>query len=333
VIQVLFLVNAALLPLLPKSHGEFVRLTCFVALIALALSYFGVLLLPQVSIHQASDIIEPMIAGLWRGHYIHKNAASAAMVVTVFVALYAYSAGWRLVAVALFVGGTFFLLNTGGKTSLATLPAILLLAWIVERQAWLRVPLVVGGLIAFNVLTLGSAFSTAIYDFLEGLGIDPTFTNRIDIWRIAMRQALEVPLTGVGLNTYWGSYSVIYGGGDIETWAYTAGSAHNGYLDVAMNTGIPGLALVLFLFVLRPLTQIGQAFASGNDASLTRLFLRIWLFGVMNAALESLFYSRGGVHWFLFLVAVFGLQYQAKSRLVPKSMVAPPALGTVPSNA
>lgn len=317
VIQALFLINAALLPLLPKSHNEFARIASIPVLIALALSYYGVWVLPQLSIHQTNDLLEPMLAGLWRGHYIHKNAASAAMVVTIFFSFYSYSKGTRLLAAVLMVGGAYFLLHTGGKTSLATLPAILVLAWIVERYSWVRMPLIVGGLVAFNIVTIGSAFSPDVYDTLKSIGIDPTFTNRTDIWRIALPVALESPLTGVGMHTFWGSYKVLYGGGDIETWAYTAGTAHNGYLDVAMNIGVPGLLLVVFVFVLRPITQISRAFASENDPALTRLFLRIWLFGIVNSTLESLFFARGGIHWFLFMVAVFGIQYQARARLVP----------------
>jgi O-antigen ligase len=77
----------------------------------------------------------------------------------------------------------------------------------------------------------------------------------------------------------------------------------------------------VLIFVLRPITQISQAMASGNDTALTRLFLRIWLFGVFNACVESIFFARGSVLWFVFMVAVFGLQLQAKARLVPSSTI------------
>ncbi|MET3926720.1 O-antigen ligase [Devosia sp. 2618] len=317
IIQALFMINALLLTILPRTQSEFARVTCIAVLLALVLSYFGVVFLPGLSIHQTGDIFEPMLAGLWRGHYMHKNAASAAMVITIFFAIYCYSNGSRVLALLLAIGAGFFLIHTGGKTSLATLPAILVLAWMVEKFAWIRIPLIVGGLLVFNFITIGSAFSPGIYDFIASLGIDPTFTNRIDIWRIAMRVASESPITGVGLHTFWGSYPVLYGGGHIETWAYSAGSAHNGYLDVAMNIGIPGLLLVVYIFILRPIRHIQPALDSGNDTALTRLFLRIWLFVLVGSCLESQFFARGGVHWFLFMAAVFGLQFQAKARLVP----------------
>jgi O-antigen ligase len=321
VIQALFIINAVLLPTLPRSEAEFARICRLAVLAALALAYFGVMMLPHVSIHQASDPAEPMLAGLWRGHFVHKNAASSAMALAVFFGIYSYATGARLLGIAMVAAATYFLVHTGGKTSLVTMPAIILLAWLVERFSLLRLPLILGGVIAFNVATLGAAVSPAISDAIASLGIDATFTNRVDIWRIALRLAAESPLTGEGLHTFWRSYAAVYGGGTIETWAYSAGTAHNGYLDVAMHLGLPGLLLVVLIFVLRPITQISQAMASGNDTALTRLFLRIWLFGVFNACVESIFFARGSVLWFVFMVAVFGLQLQAKARLVPSSTI------------
>ncbi|MDW4736196.1 phosphoenolpyruvate carboxykinase (ATP), partial [Escherichia coli] len=62
----------------------------------LALAYLGVALWPQLAIHQASEIREPMNAGLWRGHFAHKNVAAAAMVLISFAGLYLYGTGRRM---------------------------------------------------------------------------------------------------------------------------------------------------------------------------------------------------------------------------------------------
>jgi hypothetical protein len=47
------------------------------------LSYLGVLLVPHLAVHQASDLGEPELAGAWRGIYGHKNIAAG--VTAVFV--------------------------------------------------------------------------------------------------------------------------------------------------------------------------------------------------------------------------------------------------------
>ena len=47
------------------------------ALVLLAVCYLGILLAPKLSIHLATDMQEPGLAGNWRGSFGHKNVASA----------------------------------------------------------------------------------------------------------------------------------------------------------------------------------------------------------------------------------------------------------------
>ncbi len=81
-------INATALLVLPVDREHFGRLLAIGALIILATSYLGVLLAPQLSIHQASDVIENALAGAWRGPFGHKNGAGSMMVVLVFVGIY-----------------------------------------------------------------------------------------------------------------------------------------------------------------------------------------------------------------------------------------------------
>ena len=92
-------------------------------------------------------------------------------------------------------------------------------------------------------------------------------------------------------------------------WAVAAVDAHNGYLDSAVTAGIPGLVLMFVWVLVMPLRNLGAIDAARNFTPLTRLFLRIWLFGIYLAALESFFLDRADPIWFTFLIAVFGLHY------------------------
>ena len=56
---------------------------------------------------------------------------------------------------------------------------------------------------------------------------------------------------------------------------------------------------------------------NANSASLTRLFVRIWLYGVFTACVESIFFESGNLVWFAFVVAVFGLRMQAHASMNP----------------
>lgn len=323
ILIVIVAVNAAVLLLLPRSKEEFARLLGWGVLLVLALCYYGVYFLPTLSIHQASELREPMNAGLWRGIFPHKNSAAAAMVLCVFVGLFIASVRSRLIGFAIVALAAFFLSNTGGKTSILVLPAILVLAWVIERFPWSRVPIVVGGLIAFIVLAVGSALFEPLSELVESLGVDPTFTNRTDIWRFALTAIAERPLTGYGLQSFWQTEGLVYSGNTIETWAAAAYNGHNGYIDTLITMGIPGLALTVLWAVIMPIRDIGLAQKAGNDPRMTRLFIRIWLYVVFLGCIESVFHGGGGATWFSLLFALFGLRLQGSAYLVRAGQAAP----------
>jgi O-antigen ligase len=309
-------VSASIVLLLPRDEKQFARLLGGGLLGLLGLAYFGVIFMPRVSIHQATDVIEPLLAGMWRGFFGHKNTAAAAMAFTVFGGMFVWARWSRLVG-ALLVGlALVFLFKTGGKTSLAMVPGVLVAAFLFEKVKGLRYPLVVGGLGLFNLVAVGSAVWAPIRNFVAGLGIDASFTDRTEIWQLAFSSIAKKPFTGYGFSSFWQTGSLVYGGGSIETWAVTAANAHNAYLDAALTAGVPGLVLVIVWLVFLPIRDVGRAEATGNDPVLTRLFVRIWLYGIFAASLESSFFANAGPVWFTILVGVFGLQMQGRSALV-----------------
>lgn len=312
-LAMLTIVNGSILLLLPRSERQFAGMLALCCLGALVLAYLGVALLPQFAVHQANEIREPMSAGLWRGHFAHKNVAAAAMVVISFVSLYLFGTGRRIVGGLMVVSAAVFLAQTGGKSAIAALPGILAIAWAFERWRALRVPMIVLGIAAINILTIGCAMSPTVRGLVAQLGIDPTFTNRIDIWKIGATAALEKPLTGHGFQLFWQTDAMVQKGGAAAGWAYAAFNGHNAYLDMAITAGLPGLALTLVLIVWLPLRAIARAEATANDPALTRLFVRIWLYGILAACVESLFFQSGSLIWFMLVVAIFGLHLQASA--------------------
>lgn len=310
-------VNAAVLLLLPRDSRQFSWLVGAAVLMALALAYYTVLAMPAIGIHQPYEIREPQHAGLWRGHMRHKNGAAMVMVLAVYFGLYVFDAGRRLMGGLIVVLSGIFLFQAEGKTAMAMLPAIIVLAAMLERWPGLRVPAVIGGLIGFQAVTLGAAAIPAVAAAIEALGVDSTFTDRTAVWRLALGAIAERPLTGYGFHGFWQSEDLIHGAGGLETWAVLSPDAHQSYLEIVMIGGLPALALAVGWLVIVPLRDLGRAWATGADPALTRLFARIWLYLVFAACLESTFFSGPNASWFTFLVAVAGLRYQAGSELVP----------------
>jgi O-antigen ligase len=159
------LCGSALL-LLPRDTSQFAKLVGFCLFIVVGLSYFGVAFMPGRAIHQASDVSEAALAGNWRGIYSHKNLTSAAMGLAVFFGLYLMRAHAFWMGLILALLAAFFLLNTGGKTSAAMLPAMLVLAWLFERAGPMRLVLVGGGLFALNAFVLSVVSMPGVRSFV-----------------------------------------------------------------------------------------------------------------------------------------------------------------------
>jgi O-antigen ligase len=309
-------VGASIFLLLPRDEKHFARLLGTALLLLLALAYWGVWFWPARAIHLASDVVEPQLAGLWRGFFAHKNTAAAAMTFAVFGGMFVWARWSRLAGALIVVGALYFLVNSGGKTSLALLPLVLGFTYVFERVRGSRYLLVVGGIGVFNLVVVGSAVLAPFRDFVASLGVDASFTDRTAIWQFAFDAFASRPLTGYGFTSFWQTGSLVYGGGTLETWAVTAANAHNAYLDTLLTAGVPGLVLVVVWLLFRPIADVARAEASGNDPLLTRLFLRLWLYGIFASSLESFFFANGGPVWFTMLIGVFGLGMQGRSALV-----------------
>jgi O-antigen ligase len=307
---------AATLLLLPKNQNELMRWFSIAALTLLAVCYLGLLLVPNLSIHLATDAQEPALAGNWRGVFGHKNNAAGVMAMLLFLGIYIVRSGAWLSGAVIVGLALLFLFYSAGKSSLALCFAVLALTSLAAavRPFWLRAVMLLAPLILLNLLGIGSVMSDSLAGMSKMLPLDSSFTGRTDIWIFGLQAAqLRLP-TGYGFAAFWGSSAVQNLPEGME-WAATAAHSHNGYLDTTLAMGVPGLALLIAVFVIAPLRNFQAADGGGNNGPLAMAFLQIWLFGIYLSSLESFFFDRADPLWFTFLIAVFGLHYLARFRI------------------
>jgi O-antigen ligase len=302
---------AAALFLLPRGKTQLAELLAVAAVVVLGLSYFGVVFLPHLAVHQPTDIWEPQLAGDWRGVFGHKNLASQTFSSLAFVGLFVYSAGRRWLGAGICFFSLLFVLNSGGKSSTVICLVAIAISLLARR---LRPPAlfaaaVFGPLALLNLLGVGSVLSPQLASLVAALPIDASFTGRTDIWRFAAGKAAENPIFGYGFSAFWNTESLRFGGEDATQWATQASHAHNAYLDAALGMGLPGLGLTLLALALRPALDLRRALDEGRDAGLTLMFSQIWIFYLYLASFESGFFNRADPGWLTFLFAVFGLRY------------------------
>jgi O-antigen ligase len=235
---------------------------------------------------------------------------------------YLTSRGAHIVGPLIAILAEVFLIFTGGKSAAALCIATFALSipvyWI--GSSWVRATLCYLPVVVLNLFSVGSVFSENVAAIAKFLPLDTTFTGRTDIWEFAIEALHMRPLLGYGFAAFWGSSSIenLVTNDQIE-WAASASHSHNGYLDSALTMGYPGLALVMIAFVFAPLRNFSVAVRSGNDGPLAMLFLRIWLFGICLSSMESFLLDRADPTWFTFLIAIFGLHYISRFRMMPET--------------
>jgi O-antigen ligase len=306
---------AAMVFVLPERLSQFQKLLIATVCVTLGLSYFGVIALPDLGRHTDFDPFEPEHSGSWRGHFFHKNTAGSMMGCYAIIAIFIMRAGYRKLGAFLLVLSVVFLFYTKSKTALALLPAVLILAFLAERIRSLpmRIMLTIGPLAAFLVLTLGSALVPVIADFNRSVLKDPSFTGRFDIWRFGFEKLIDRLWTGHGFEAFWLTDTTLRAESKLElAWAAEKiVNGHNSYLDMALTTGLIGLALTLYVFVIKPVIDFHRCDTDSDTRQLAAMFLGVWLFISLNMCLEVYYFRRADPVWFLLLLAVIGLRFIA----------------------
>jgi O-antigen ligase len=306
---------AVLTPLLPPTQDDFNKCFASAALVLLALCYLGLIVVPDLAIHNIHDIVEPQLAGDWRGTFSHKNVAAPTMVILAYIGLYLTFAGRILTGSVILIFAGIFVVFAGGKSAGALSLAMLALAHIINatKGLWLKRIVCFAPLIVMNCLTVGTVMNDTLKSITERLPIDATFTGRTEVWEFALAAFWEKPVFGHGFAAFWDNSSDRIGAQGSE-WAVEASHSHNSYLELALNIGLPGLVLGLLIFVLAPLNNFHAIQERGQNGPLAKMFLVIWLFGIYLATTETFILERQNPTWFIFMIAVAGLHYLARFR-------------------
>lgn len=125
------------------------------------------------------------------------------------------------------------------------------------------------------------------------LGRDPSLTGRTDIWRIVLEQKTD-SLLGTGFYSFWDSSK---GKAVIDAFMQV-NEAHNGYLEMYLDGGLVGDALLILLILSAGRKAIDNLFAG---AALGRVGLIFWLLPILYNCSETSFF-RLDVLWFTFLM-------------------------------
>ncbi len=242
--------------LLVRENGyqltiDIVRTILFLTVFA---NYTAVFLFPDWGIHQPSET-DPSIVGAWRGILMHKNFAGPVCALTIIVFTLDANNVKRWIKALTIALTLYFLLRTESKTSMLVLALSMGVAGLFRvYRAQYRIIFILAAAIGLAaLLLLAIQFPDWISQPFES---EDTFTGRVQIWAILVDYWRDHWLLGSGFGSFWNV-------GDPEPissytngWVSAIASGHNGYLDLLVQIGLPGLLLAIFAAFVSPAWQI-----------------------------------------------------------------------------
>ncbi len=303
---------------IPHSMAQFRRAAIFALLTVLAISYFGIFLLPDAAIHGAGGL-EAQHEGLWRGAFSHKNVAGPVMATLLFCGIYFMRCGHRWSGLAIAVLAAIFVIQTGSKTTNGMIPVAIaaVFAGRVFGVRWLPPLLVLASVAFLAVFTIGTVISPYLADTLAGWLSDPTYTGRTTLWLFGLESIAERPWLGYGFDNFWLKPLVTDSFLPFDAdWDYrNIVNGHNNYIDLALFMGIPMATFVIYVLCIRPLLDYLRCRPAPENRRLADLCLMILAFVLLNSFLESSWFRRADPTWVMMVVAILGLRLSACLRM------------------
>lgn len=224
------------------------------ALIILLVLNFATVLFTPYGVHPALRE-ESTVVGNWRGLMPHKNIAGAACAFMVILEIFDIRRFPKIISWAAIAGALIFLYFTVSKTSQAVL-VFGIVGGVIVRPYSANYRTILGALVlivAGFALQLGSVYLPVLTNLVN----DPTsLTGRGAIWPLLIDYANQHPWTGAGFGSFWqiGSASPIWR--ITRSWVAQSSHGHNGYLDLLVTIGIPGLVLAVAALMAWPLVRL-----------------------------------------------------------------------------
>jgi O-antigen ligase len=231
-----------------------------------------------VGIDMGSWIVAPAASmtdiGLAAIH-THKNTLGAVMLLTGLICVpYAASQQGlmgRIFWWSVFIASFVLLVASKSKTSLAILIAAGVVGPVLLLVLRSRGEILWGLGVSLAALIATAAFGWLAWCAIQGL--DPlapaekiTFTQRTDVWRFTISQFLQHPWQGVGFGSFWDVDPKVQPSLQTDLWFAQpdapTNESHNGYLDLLVTTGVPGLIgalALLFRWIGRGLILLRRA--------------------------------------------------------------------------
>lgn len=191
----------------------------------------------------------------WHGAFGHKNAMGPFLLLAIATLL---TLGRRSTARFATIGLALFLIAMSRSATTLVVGVALFAFWLFLRRLSAAPPEHRGTMLIGSALVgSGAVLAGVLYlpTLTSALGKDLTLTSRTDIWEGVIWAIGESPVTGYGAGGAWINVAADPARTILRDLGFVVAHAHNGFLEVAFQLGLVGLAL----FVLLLVAQVGAS--------------------------------------------------------------------------
>jgi len=273
-----FLLGITIVGYLPGFHS--VRFVIRTMLLGCVLSLVWVLAFPEAAIHQASDVVQNVHAGLWRGIFSHKQGLGLFSGLTLGFLLFYRSAIFpvpvllaaQAVASACLIGSA----SATGVVATFVVFVFLLAGHAIQSAPQSRRGLLASGVVAVVLVGL-LAFQFGALNFL--------FTNILGKSSDLTGRAISWPMAIANLNS---SGSWLLGGGLGSDFAESLSplDIDSGYIDKLIEFGYLGAAILFSVFAWIAVKSLRRIVASSApDLPIEDAMMNLFPFAAISAVL------------------------------------------------
>ena len=293
----------------PEPTAAFKRVLSRVGFVLIPLSILFIKYYPSLG-----RTFTPLGFPVYSGVTMQKNTLGVICLIFGLGSLWRFLAVYRdrevarrtqlLIAYGIILAMTLWLLRmSNSMTSISCFVMASALLVLANRPMMTRRPAVVHILVATMVgFSLFALFFDTSGDIVKGLGRNPNLTGRTAIWNAVLPLAGN-PLIGTGYESFWVGKRVE------EFWSLNNGAlngiteAHNGYLELYLNLGWIGVALLASVIMKGYPKVIATLRADPQAGSLgLAFFVAEIVFNYTEAGFRMMFPL-----WIFFLLAVLGI--------------------------
>lgn len=154
-----------------------------------------------------------------------------------------------------------------------------------KNRKWMAVALLCVVLSAIGVITTAPEYARTEFR-ADSESFQGTVRWRLGVWEDSLKTLKHRPLTGYGLNTFMDVFQKHrrQGGGNIQ---YPPTYAHNGYVQIAFETGILGLLAFLWIVIRLFRETIGKFWEKVSQDH----HFSVLLMGLLSAVFASLIHN------------------------------------------